>query len=373
MWLACIYCLCLWALAKAYPDGPPVSACTDALPVHIKNGTLVPPQTGPSPYIIKVNASTFTPGDTLNVTIRGVSRQPFRGILIQVKPVPSSPDDNVKYSPVGLFDRIIQNTKLTTCTAMLDTLTHDDPFMKFETVFTWRSPSFMKHDIVVTATILKEFDVYWHNVQSRTIKLRKEGILPTEMLEKPWLEEIIKTVKAEGDGQLRTDLVKARFQRGFRKATDHNGYVIVNYVTNLLPYEDSPVPLTADAFSSEAVDYDPGSNVSVRTNGNSNETINTGNNDGILDNNTVNVVVDNTPGQSDEITTDEIGSSTSNETETNGLVNQTENSTNEELSPGEGHLNSNTSVVKKNEDLVKALLRGDKSAADTLQEILEKN
>lgn len=232
--------LCYYS--SAYPNGPPVSVCRDGLPVHMKDGKVVPPQMLPSPYMIEVNATTYKPGDNINVKITSYVGQAFRGLFAQVVPIPHGANDSIKYSPAGLYERNLKNIKLFTCRYMLDTLTHKDRFMKFEASFKWRSPLIMKHDVVVRATILKDFDVYWHNVESTVIKLKYEGTLPAETLEKPWLEEIIKTVKASDDTETRRKLTRERFNKGFQNALTPDGNIMVNYVTNILPYKDSPVP-----------------------------------------------------------------------------------------------------------------------------------
>ncbi|KAL4228236.1 DOMON domain-containing protein frrs1L [Mactra antiquata] len=228
--------------SNSYPNGPPETVCGNGLPVHSKNGTKVPPQKFPSPYVIEVNTSTFRPGESINVTIKSYVRQAFRGLFVQVVPIPNGLNDSIQYLAAGLYERNIKNIKLMTCRYMLDTLGHKDRFMKFETSFKWRSPLMIKHDVVVRATILKEFDIYWHNAESTVIKLENSGEFPVEKLKKPWLEEVIKNVQTSDDAEARRELTRARFNKGFKNAITPEGNIMIQYVTNMLPFKDSPVP-----------------------------------------------------------------------------------------------------------------------------------
>ena len=223
---------------NCFPGGPPRSACRDGLPVHTHNGKLIKAQTRPSPYRITVNATTFQPGDTLAIRIHSPVGEMFKGLFVQLRPLPNPDENTFKNAPMGEYNRRVMNTKPTVCVNSQDTLVHKDPFMKIETKFDWKAPLLINNDVVVRATILKDFGTFWTNVESVPIKLVRDKVLPAEMLAKPWLREIIQTVKAGDNETLKRQFVRERFEKGFNGAFDPSGYIMVQYLNDILPFED---------------------------------------------------------------------------------------------------------------------------------------
>ena len=206
--------------------------------MHRKDGVRIPPQTTPPPFKIIVNATSLKPGDVINVKLDGGDEM-FKGLFLQIRPVKKSDKDTVRDVPLGSFRRIMQNTEIMGCDVALDTLVHEDGFLKFKTEFNWISPLLMKNDVVVRATILVNYTTYWVNVESDVIRLEDVGPLPAEGLERPWLKEIISTVQKKEDVKATEDAVVARFEKGFNGAIDPDGHIMIHYVIDLLPFEDS--------------------------------------------------------------------------------------------------------------------------------------
>lgn len=404
MWLTYALLISVLWYSEGYPSGPPKRVCRNGMPVHMKDGKVIPPQNSSSPFIIEVNATTYQAGDTIQVKVRSYTGEMFRGLFLKVQAIPNEDDEHMYNLPVGIYYRNHPNVQMMTCRIMMDSLSHKDSFMKIEVAFDWRAPLLTRHDVVVKATILKDFDTYWHNVKSPRIKLNQRGPLPVDKLEKPWLEEIIKTVKAEDDVDKRRALARARFERGFKDAIDPNGFIMVNYVTNLLPFEDSPVPRPIKVIKSAQ-------NASRKS---TNRTLSTDNAEDIInqtsaDNQTVSTdnaedMINQT--SADNKTVDNIEMSDAikvkGETLTNdGIVNDSIeiddalrhvkefhgeefslgltdydhaiSTTNVTSGLGLTH-SANTSMMRKYYlVLVKGLLRGDKHVADALSNIIEDN
>ncbi|KAH3843846.1 hypothetical protein DPMN_117377 [Dreissena polymorpha] len=229
----------------SYPSGAPRSSCENALPFHVLDGIPVEPQNYSSPYIITVNVTSYEPGDFISVRVHSYVGALFKGLFLQVRPLPDSGGRRYKDEPIGSYFRELQNSDLLNCGYSLDTVTHAGGFSKVETTFTWMAPLFAKSDIEVRATILKDFATYWTNVTSRRIsfKRKSDDPYPVEKLEKPWVKEIIRTIKAEDNPTLRKQLVKERFAKGTKNAIDPNGYIMVNYVNDMLMFENKfPIP-----------------------------------------------------------------------------------------------------------------------------------
>ena len=224
--------------SSCFPNGPPTSVCSTGLPLHRKNGTLIPPQETPPPFKITVNTSTYKPGDVINVKVDGINEM-FKGLFLQIRPVKKSKTDSVRDVPLGAFRRLKRNTEIMGCDIAQDTLAHEDGYVKFGTEFNWVAPLLMKNDIVVRATILANYTTYWVNVESDIIRLQDVGPLPAEALKEPWLREIISTVQKKGDKKATEDAIIARFEKGFDGALDPDGRVMIHYIMDLLPFEDS--------------------------------------------------------------------------------------------------------------------------------------
>lgn len=221
-----------------FPSGPPRSACADGLPVHSRNGHLIKAQDSPSPYVITVNSTNFRPGETLSIKIHSPQGEMFKGLFVQVRPLARPDEEYFKSAPLGEYYRRVMNTKPSVCVNSQDTLVHKDPFMKIETKFDWKAPLLVNHDVVVTATILKDFATFWINVESPRIELQRDPVLPAETLQEPWLLEMVRSVRAGQNATRKQHLVQERFERGFKGAFDPNGYIMVQYLNDMLPFED---------------------------------------------------------------------------------------------------------------------------------------
>lgn len=380
MWLTYALFVAVLLCSDGYPSGAPMSACVNGMPVHMKDGKAIPPQNTSSPFVINVNATTYKAGDTIQVKIRSYVGEMFRGIFVKMLEVPHENDEHMYNLPVGIYYRHHPNVQVTTCRIMMDSLSHKDSFMKIEVAFDWRAPLLTRHDVVVQATILKEYDTFWHNVTSPIIKLKQAGPLPVEKLEKPWLEEIIKTIKAGDDADKRRALARARFERGFKNAIDPNGFIMMNYVTNLLPFEDSPVPI-------KIIDNTRNSSRKF-----TNQTVSTDNADDIFNQTSAdNKIVESNVDMSDEMKVD--GATSTNDGIVNddieealihvkelhgqefsiGLVDYDHTTSATNVTSGLGLTHStNTSAMREYYlVLVKGLLRGDKHVADALSDIIE--
>lgn len=377
MWFRFSCLLSVLLVVFAFPNGPPKSVCGNGMPIHVKNGKRIPPQNTSSPFVIEVNSTSIRPGETVRVKIRSYKGDMFRGIFLQVYPIPNGKGDSVKYSPVGLFDRKITNVKLMTCAVMLDSISHEDSFMKIETAFDWRAPLYLKHDMIIRATILTDFETYWHNVMSPRIKVVQNDTLPVEKLEKPWLEEIIKTVKNEDSAEVRRELVRARFERGFRNAVDPNGFIMINYITNMLPFEDSPVPIQTS--SNRSVNEENKSFEQMKSVNMSNSEELT--NQTILDDKsdvqtqTINQTLTKTSDLQNEKTLENrkiLDKSIEEEFSLEeDLADQNPAADSEPLDLT--HTQNKTMMEKYYQVLVRSLLKGDKLVADTLSDLIEKN
>lgn len=144
----------------AFPSGAPKAACGSMIPGHVDTRA----QTTVSPYSLQLERGiiTYTPGQTLKVCVMGKT---FKGILLQMREVEGT-------VPVGTFTTDLpSNTKLTTCSASGDSVTHSNTNNKADsTCFVWNSPEKVDGDLVFVATIAQKRQVYWVKITSGVIK-----------------------------------------------------------------------------------------------------------------------------------------------------------------------------------------------------------
>ncbi|XP_052771030.1 uncharacterized protein LOC128210716 [Mya arenaria] len=232
--------LSAFQLVTSFPSGPPRSACVNLLPVHMKGGQRLRPQNTSCPYSITVNVTSYGPGSVISIRVHSYVRAMFRGLMLQVRPLPNKNGESYKDEPLGTYIREVENVRMMTCGNSLDTIAHKDGFSKIEAKFVWTAPLMTKNDVQVTATILKNFTHFWSDVKSPPIRINREPgtQLPVETLEKPWVKEIVMSAEARNDKKMARKLVKDRFEKGLKGVVDPNGYIMVSYVADLLPFED---------------------------------------------------------------------------------------------------------------------------------------
>ncbi|XP_056395482.1 putative defense protein 3 [Hyla sarda] len=146
------------AITFSYPTGAPTSACETMMPRH---GSIVP-QPNPSPYIMKINSSSYQSGRSIQVQIMG---PPYKGLLLQAR----TQSNTVLY---GTWLQPPQNTKILACPGnTLGAITHSNANLKDQsTTYIWMPPkSDCPNVLYFVATVVEAFDVYWLGVRSALI------------------------------------------------------------------------------------------------------------------------------------------------------------------------------------------------------------
>ncbi|KAL3862059.1 hypothetical protein ACJMK2_008054 [Sinanodonta woodiana] len=229
--------LSLTPRASSFPGGAPVGTCDTFMPMHhTEDGKGVEPQPEKNkpPIQILLNATSIKAGDTVEVRISSKNNVSYRGFIVQLQ-------DVSKGTPVGTIQPVSVGTHLLQCKSPGDTLTHSDPFDKVETVLHWKSPLFTNFPrIQVRATIVEKYDLIWTNVTSQTIVFKEDDdSVDVKTLGKTWLKQVVSTVKKLSDPIALEQEIEARFQKGFNGVVDKEGRFIVQYVLDILPFEDN--------------------------------------------------------------------------------------------------------------------------------------
>uniref|UniRef100_A0A1I8IDJ7 Reelin domain-containing protein n=1 Tax=Macrostomum lignano TaxID=282301 RepID=A0A1I8IDJ7_9PLAT len=140
-------------LSAAFPDGAPNHRCSNLVPMHGFQ-----PQTSAPPYELTFSPDRYSPGQTVQVTLRGTSGQSFLGFALAARRVSDDTEElvggfEVPTGAVGGF-WYSQNASLPNC------LTHSG-LPQSEITARWTAPPRSVGDVV--------FTTFWSNVTSSVL------------------------------------------------------------------------------------------------------------------------------------------------------------------------------------------------------------
>ncbi|XP_027015206.1 putative defense protein Hdd11 [Tachysurus fulvidraco] len=146
--------LLVLSAVTGYPTGAPVARCVDMTPGHG-----VPSQTSPSPYTIVISSTTFTPTQSIRVTIQGPM---YLGLLLQAR---SNNTD-----AVGTWGTPPPDTKYLACSNNSQgAITHSNRNSKNnETTYTWIPPDSIE-SAFIRATVVANRTTFWVNLSSEKL------------------------------------------------------------------------------------------------------------------------------------------------------------------------------------------------------------
>nr|XP_022316930.1 putative ferric-chelate reductase 1 isoform X3 [Crassostrea virginica] len=161
MRMTLLWCLCLTALidhARGYGRGAPDWTCSTMTPSH--SGSLAQ-ATPASDYQITTSSGSFTPGESITVTITALNGKDFKGYLMHAI-------DEGTGSVLGTFS--ITGGGQTMCgSARNQAVTHTNKASKTTESFSWTAPANANGNIVFVSTIVQSYSVYWMNVRSTAV------------------------------------------------------------------------------------------------------------------------------------------------------------------------------------------------------------
>ncbi|XP_043942745.1 putative ferric-chelate reductase 1 [Protopterus annectens] len=147
----CFLLACCPLYAHGYGNGQVQPACVTMTPQHG-----VTEQTGPSPYSITADQSTYTPGAKVKVTLSGSTNNTFEGFLLQARAT------NNASNPHGSFQVSNNDSQTLTCGDLANSaVSHTSDIKKSNVEVTWIAPNQKDDDIQFCATIAKNGRTYW--------------------------------------------------------------------------------------------------------------------------------------------------------------------------------------------------------------------
>ncbi|XP_035474628.2 putative ferric-chelate reductase 1 isoform X1 [Scophthalmus maximus] len=152
-----------------YSNGKVAVACGDMVPRHGYD-----PSPDPPPYSISVDRSTFSPGDKITVSLRGVTS--FKGFLIEARDA-----EKLDSPAVGLF--LLTEPHQSQLLQCGDTpgsgVSHRSSAKKTEVQVAWESPENPPPRVQFLATVVHKYKVYWARVPGPVVSLRGATAAPS--------------------------------------------------------------------------------------------------------------------------------------------------------------------------------------------------
>ncbi|XP_051718363.1 putative ferric-chelate reductase 1 isoform X2 [Ctenopharyngodon idella] len=156
--LAIFGTLCLTAVS-GYKNGKVEKSCESMMPEHHSQ-----PNTTASPYTLTVNASKFSPGMDIRVTLSGSEH--FEGFLIQARDA-----TNTDGSAVGSFALVDPKiSQRLTCNSIEGSaVSHTSNAKQTEIQVIWKAPSNAPPTVHFLATVLAHYNTFWLKLPSPVI------------------------------------------------------------------------------------------------------------------------------------------------------------------------------------------------------------
>ncbi|CAG5125494.1 unnamed protein product, partial [Candidula unifasciata] len=130
LWISGVTMAVFIVMVTSYPHGAPDSACATLIPdSHGPSSS-----TGPSPYILRLSSSTYSPNQVITITLGGASH---KGYLVVGRRA-----DGTDPNPVGLFQNPSSESRLACATSPTGNgITQTNNTVKATSSFEWRAPS----------------------------------------------------------------------------------------------------------------------------------------------------------------------------------------------------------------------------------------
>ncbi|XP_038127182.1 putative ferric-chelate reductase 1 isoform X2 [Cyprinodon tularosa] len=153
--------------AAGYANGKVTKACSTMEPHHG-----VPAQTTTSPYQLKTNVTSFSPGDKIQVILTG--SKSFEGFLLQAR----DPTNQASVSTIGTF--MLTNpirTQLLTCSMHQDSaVSHTSDHKQSKVVVIWNAPHDAPDTVQFFVTVVAHYSKYWLKIPGPIIY--QPGVTP---------------------------------------------------------------------------------------------------------------------------------------------------------------------------------------------------
>ncbi|KAK7508158.1 hypothetical protein BaRGS_00000397 [Batillaria attramentaria] len=151
--------LVVTGFASGYSSGPPSSTCADLFPGHG-----VDPQTSDTPFSILLSTSSYSPGESVQVTLSG--NVTYKGVFLQARSVNCTND-----SPVGTFSTQDAELQTIQCAGQTDSVGHNSGVDKNNTkVVTWTAPQQTAGHLFFRATFVHDYSTIWNTTFSAFLR-----------------------------------------------------------------------------------------------------------------------------------------------------------------------------------------------------------
>ncbi|XP_050953586.1 putative ferric-chelate reductase 1 [Labeo rohita] len=152
--------LCCVGVVHCYSHGRVSGVCDTMTPNHGSNSA----QTGPAPFTVTADKTTFKEGDQITVSLNNQSADQFEGFMLQARQVGST-------TSIGTFNVTGSNAQLLSCDGMAGrAVSHTSDSKKTTIQANWTAPtSGQLGDIEFRATFVKNASTFWVGVKSSVV------------------------------------------------------------------------------------------------------------------------------------------------------------------------------------------------------------
>ncbi|KAK7099768.1 putative ferric-chelate reductase 1 [Littorina saxatilis] len=157
---------------RGYPGGAPDMACQSMLPT----GHGAAPQASDPPFNIFVNKKSYKPGETLQVVVQAEGDDYYKGFFLQARMTGCNVNET---RIVGMFTTTDGELQTRHCFGDVHSaVTHNSNRKKLSKTFYWTAPVVTSGHVVMRATIVRELNEYWTEVESPVVADLNANISP---------------------------------------------------------------------------------------------------------------------------------------------------------------------------------------------------
>ncbi|KAH3818516.1 uncharacterized protein LOC127880885 [Dreissena polymorpha] len=175
-----VFAIGLLAVCQGFSTGAPDFSCKDPSTFHTRainathEGVIMPQSPGSNPYRIRVESTTFNPGDRIRVTLYSeTSNQPIRGFFLQAIQADINIRD-LRRRSYGRFENLTSDEKPSVCESTRNWraggVTHTNSRTHRAVTVVWVAPEeWNPGPLQFLGTGVLDYNTYWTDVRSPQI------------------------------------------------------------------------------------------------------------------------------------------------------------------------------------------------------------
>lgn len=149
---------------SGFADGVPPKVCMNMFPKHHLDQ-----QTTPSPYVIELSQSDYSPGDVITIKVSSQEKKTFRGFILRGRRLSGDTEqlvgDFIKYP-----DHVAPKSWYPLVEGQMNCICHGSNIDRESLEVEWRAPDPSVGDIEISGAFVHEFTQFWVTSNKLTLK-----------------------------------------------------------------------------------------------------------------------------------------------------------------------------------------------------------